>query len=88
MSDKLLGLLDKNNSRSLLFKTRYGIHTFFLKETIDVIVLDSNRIVRLLKSLKSNRIFIYSPLYPTVIELPKGTIHKSKTKVGDELELK
>jgi len=37
--DRNLGLLDQQNPRSLLFKTRFGIHTFGLSEPIDVLVL-------------------------------------------------
>ena len=38
-SDRLFGLRKKSNPRSLLFKTRFGIHTFLLKESIDVLIL-------------------------------------------------
>ncbi len=40
--DRNLGLLrQKNKGKVLLFKTRFGIHTFFLKEPIDVLVLET-----------------------------------------------
>ncbi len=85
--DKSLGLLKKSNPRSLLFKTRFGIHTLFLKEPIDVLILDKAGIVKKIATVNPNRIFIYHPIYSTVVELPKGTIKKSKTKVGDKLKL-
>lgn len=85
--DKLFGLLIKKNPRSLVFKTRFGIHTFFLKEPIDVLVLNSQNKVVSVKSLKPNRIFIYNPTRSLVIELPAGIIQKSKTQRGDQLTL-
>ena len=46
--DQSLGLNRKSNPRSLVLHTHFGIHTFFLKEAIDVIVLDSkNRVVKI-----------------------------------------
>lgn len=86
--DKNLGLLKKSNPRSLFFETRFGIHTFFMGKAIDVLVLDRNYVVKVVKeSLMPNNIFFYSPRFPLVIELPVGTIGKSKTRVGDRLKL-
>ncbi len=39
-NDQLFGLLNPKNPRNMLFRTRFGIHTFFMKEPIDVLVLD------------------------------------------------
>lgn len=87
--DRLLGLLRPSNPRSLLFKTRFGIHTFGLSVPIDVIVLDSKfRVVKLREALSSNRLFFWNPKYDTVIELPEGSIRKSDIKIGDKIELK
>lgn len=86
--DKNLGLLDLKNTRSLLFKTRFGIHTFGLRETIDIIVLNRGlKVVKLKYDLKPNRIFFWNPLFSIVIELPKETLTKSNTKVGDILKI-
>src|SRR3989344_1745645 len=82
ISDKFLGLTKKSNPRSLLFKKGFGFHTFFLRTAIDILVLDSENKVVSAKSLKPNRIFIYNPSHFLVIELPTGTIHKSKTQRG------
>lgn len=86
--DKFFGLLNKSNPRSLVFKTRFGIHTFFQKEPIDVLVLNSENKVVKTQTVRANKIFIYNPIYLTVIELPMEAIHKSKTKVGDRLQIK
>jgi|SRR3989338_10242554 len=85
--DKSLGLLNPKNPRSILIKTHFGIHTFLLKEIIDVIVLDKNFVVVAIKRLHPNSIYIYNPVYQKVVELPDGTIKKSKTQIGDKLKM-
>lgn len=86
--DRNLGLMDPENPRSLLFKTRFGIHTFGLRESIDVIVLNNKqKIVKLKSGLKPGQIFLWNPLFNIVVELPKETINKSDTKVDDLLEI-
>lgn len=84
--DKIFGLLIKTNPRSLLFKTRFGIHTFFLKEPIDVLVLNSNQEVVKASTIKPNSLFFYNPTYDTVLELPKNSIKDAQTKIGDKIE--
>jgi len=87
-ADKFFGLLIKTNPRALIFKTRFGIHTFFLKKPIDVLVLNAANEVVKAQTVKPNWIFVYDPKYLTVIELPQGTIKDTKTKVGDRLQIK
>ena len=75
--DRLFGLLIKSNPRNMLFKTRFGIHTFLLKEPIDVIVLDNNfKVVKIKENLRPNRLFFWNPKYNRVIELSSNTIKK------------
>ena len=90
----LNGLFDK--SRGLMgqipqpvhFKTRWGIHTFFMKEAIDVAILDEFfKVVRLKKNLNPNRIFVWNPKFESVIELPKGWIDKKKIDIGSTISL-
>lgn len=84
--DTFLGLLNKNNPNTLIFNTRFGIHTLFLKSSIDVLILDThNKVVKLKTNLSPNRFFIWNPKYFKVIELPSGTIKKTKTKLKDQL---
>lgn len=85
--DRFLGLLNPKNSRSLIFRTRFGIHTFLLKEEIDVIVVDKNFVVKKIKALKPNRILFYNLSFENVIELPRESIRKSKTKINDKLKM-
>jgi uncharacterized protein len=87
--DKLFGLHLTQNPRTLIFKTRWGIHTFGLAYPIDVVVLDAKcMIVAMKKSLNPNRVYFWNPRYQTVIELPIDTLNKSNSDIGDFLELK
>lgn len=88
-SDKLFGLLLTSNiGSSILFRTRFGIHTFGLKRIIEVIVLDNKLKVVKIGTVKPNRTFFWNPLFSIVLEVPEGSIKKSKTKIGDILKLK
>lgn len=85
--EKTLGLMLKKEPETILFKTRLGIHTFFVKFPIDVLVLDKNMRVRVLKEkLEPNRVMFWNLRFDTVIELPVGFINKSKTELNDLLE--
>lgn len=86
--EKILGLIQTSNSRYLLFKTRWGIHTWFLKEPIDVLILDNqHKIVKIFENLGPWRVAFWNPRYDIVVELPKGTISKTHTQVGDILKI-
>jgi len=85
-SDKFFGLLKKSNPRCLMFQTRFGIHTFGLKEPIDVLILNSDqRVVKLRRNMLPNRFFFWNPSYFTVIELPTGMIARAKVSLGDKI---
>ena len=87
--DNAFGLLLKSNPRTMVFVTRFGIHTFFMRKKIDVLVLDEeNRVVKIKEGLLPNRIYLWNPEFFQVVELPFGAIDKSKTKIGARLELK
>lgn len=86
-TQKIRGLIGRNK-RTYVFKTRFGIHTFFLKFPIDVIILDRNKKAVIIKvGLKPNRIFFWNIKYDTVVELPKNSIQNSKTEKNDLLKL-
>lgn len=89
LREKIIGLVGKEKPASLLIKTRFGIHTFGLKFSIDVLILDKyNNVVAIKKNLKPKRIFVWNPMYGKVLELPKGTINEKGLKVGHKLNLK
>ena len=84
--DRGLGLLIKSNPRTLVFKTRFGIYTFFLKQPIDVVILDKNlKVVKLKENLKPNKLFFWNPKYFWINEFPKKTIN-SKIKIGNQIK--
>ncbi|HZE86865.1 MAG TPA: DUF192 domain-containing protein [Methylomirabilota bacterium] len=86
---KSIGLLGAKKAYPVYFTTRFGIHTFFLKFPIDVLVLDKNYIVvKLCEGLLPNRIFFWSPRFDTIIELPSGEIRKRKIKCGEKIVIK
>ena len=85
--EKIAGLIGKEKAESVLIRTRFGIHTFFLKFPIDVVILDNqNKVVRT-KTIRSNRTFLWNPIYEKVLELPAGTIKEKKIKIEQEIKI-
>lgn len=75
--ERLIGLIGKTNIKfGMLFRNCNSIHTFFMKEEIDVIGFDSkNKIIFIERNCKKNKIIkINAPLKKTsILELPKNT---------------
>jgi uncharacterized membrane protein (UPF0127 family) len=87
--EQSLGLLAHKTPIAMILHTRFGIHTLFMKYSIDVLILDKNdQVVALKENLKPNDIFIWNPKYNKVLELPTGTIIKTKTKLTDKIEFR
>jgi uncharacterized membrane protein (UPF0127 family) len=64
-----------------------AVHTFGMKFSIDLIYLDRNRRVRKVRtSVKPGRISGCWSAH-SVLELASGTVLRSKTQVGDKVEL-
>jgi len=66
-----------------------SIHMFFMRFALDVLYVDQfNRVVRAQRAIKP---WSVGPLYTSsakyVIELPVGTIERSRTEPGDQLEI-
>ena len=74
--ERLIGLMFKKNIKyGLLFNNCKSIHTFFMREEIDIIFTDSNdKIIKTCKNVKPRRILIAPKGATRVYELPKGTI--------------
>ena len=70
---KLTGLMGKKNiNYGMFFPNVSSIHTFFMKESIDVIGLNNKMIVTsIYKNVKPNKILILKDAKHT-LELPKG----------------
>ncbi len=86
--EQLVGLIGAKSASPVLLRTRFGIHTFGMSFPIDVVILDKKRkVVRVVEALKPNRIFVWSPRFDTVLELPIGTVRKYSLKVGSLIHL-
>lgn len=86
--EQIKGLMFLNKAENVLLQTRFGIHTFGLRFPIDVLILDNNnRVVKIKKGLKPNRIFLWNIKYDKVIELPNGEVNKNKIETGTSLTL-
>ena len=83
---KFIGLMGKKNITVGLFLPKTNsIHTFFMKENIDVIMIDKeNKVVCFKKNLKKNRILIKKKAYHT-IELPHNSLNN--INIGDKLTI-
>lgn len=87
-SEKLLGLSFSNNIEPVYFETRWGIHTFFVKKPVDVMVCDDDLIVRkIVRNLKPWKILVWNPMYKKVLELPLNNKEYSEIKVGDKIKI-
>ncbi|MEK7465432.1 MAG: DUF192 domain-containing protein [Patescibacteria group bacterium] len=87
LSEKVTGLLGARKPNTIVFRTRWGIHTIGMQFSIDVAVCDGKgRVVAVREDLSPGRLFFWNPRYATVIEFPAGTLQKTKTGKGDTLE--
>ena len=71
---KLIGLMgQKNINYGMFFPNVNSIHTFFMKDVIDVIGLDKNMIIKeIYPKISPNKILILKKSIHT-LELPKGS---------------
>ena len=83
---KLFGLMGKKNiQKGMFFPKTNSIHTFFMKEAIDVIMIDKNNtVIYFQKNVKKNKIIIKKKAYHT-IELPNNSI--LNIKIHDKLTI-
>lgn len=83
---RLKGLMFiKNFDYILKFKTN-GIHTFFMKTNIDIILTDKNNIVLYIyRNIKPNKIILPKIKVKYTYEMPVNYI--KNIKIGDKLNL-
>jgi uncharacterized membrane protein (UPF0127 family) len=81
---RLFGLMGKKNiTKGIYFPKTRSIHTFFMKEEIDVIMIDkNNNVVYYQKGVRKNKIIIKKKAYHT-IELPSNSLNN--ISIGDKL---
>lgn len=86
------GLLRKSNlseGEGLWIVPCNSIHSFGMRFEFDAIFLDSGkRVVGLYKDFRRNRISRIFWNARGVLELPAGTVERTGTEVGDEIEFR
>ena len=86
--EKLFGLMFTNNINPIYFEARFGIHTFFVQDKIDVVILDRDfKVQKITQSLKPWRILFWNPKYFRVLELPKGWVNLENLSLNQKLKL-
>lgn len=86
--EKSEGLLSAKRATPIFFKTRFGIHTFFMKFPIDIVILgESGRVIACKEKLTPNKLYLWNPIYNVVLELPQGDIKRLKIKKGSLIKL-
>ncbi len=89
---KAIGLMFSRKPRALVLilkKEKIApLHMFFVFFPIDVLFLDKNNIVVEIKeSLKPFAFYTPKNKAMYVIELPEGTVKRTKTQVGDKIKV-
>jgi hypothetical protein len=88
---RLVGLLKRNQlgpEEALWLMPSKGIHTIGMKFPIDVVFLNRQAcVLSLISGMLPYRISGVHMRGYSVIELPNGTIRKSQTEIGDQLEI-
>ena len=88
---RMFGLLGKrglDTGEGLWIKPSSGVHTVFMRFTIDVIGLDKEmKVVKLWPDLVPYRLTSVSTRVRSVVELPAGQIAASGVQVGDKIQI-
>lgn len=88
---RLVGLLKRTTlgpEEALWLMPSKGIHTIGMKFPIDVLFLNrSNQVVGSITGMAPYRVSAVRLSGHSVLELPNGTIRKSQTEIGDQLEI-
>ena len=88
---RLVGLLKRSKlgpEEALWLMPSKGIHTIGMKFPIDVVFLNrGNAVVGLVQGMAPFRLSSVHFTSYSVLELPTGTIKKSRTEVGDQFEI-
>ena len=81
-----IGLIGARRAKPTILKTRVSTRTFGIKFPLDILIIDKDHRVAILKeNLESFRVFTWKPVYSVVIELPAGTIKKTNTSLKDQI---
>ena len=89
--ERAVGLLGRTHleaGEALWITPCHGVHTWFMRFTIDVIAMDADGvIVDAVSMLKPWRMRLPRPGSHSVLELPAGTLLAAPVKVGHRLQI-
>jgi uncharacterized membrane protein (UPF0127 family) len=89
--ERAVGLLSRSHlepGEGLWITPCRGVHTWFMRFSIDVLAMDANGVVvDAVPVLKPWRMRLPKPGEHSVLELPAGTLLSARTKVGDRLQI-
>lgn len=87
---RFVGLMGRRSlapGHGLLIRPSNGVHTFWMRFTIDVLLLDrEHRVLSVYGNLRPFRLTALNWKASAALELPAGTIAATTTQVGDLLE--
>jgi uncharacterized membrane protein (UPF0127 family) len=89
--DRAVGLLGRRHldaGEALWITPCHGVHTWFMRFSIDVIALDADGIiVDAVSTLKPWRMRLPRPGACSVLELPAGTLVDTRTEIGHRIHI-
>lgn len=84
----LLGRKELQQGHGMIITPCSSIHTFFMKFAIDIVFLDKEgNAVAMAHSLPPSRLFGAPFKANLVIELPPGTLSRTKTELNDKISI-
>jgi uncharacterized membrane protein (UPF0127 family) len=90
LAQRMAGLLTRAalaQGEALVIPGCGSIHTWFMRFPIDVVFLKSGRAVKLIHALRPFRL-AWAPGADAVVELPAGTIARTATRLGEQLDIR
>jgi uncharacterized membrane protein (UPF0127 family) len=88
---RFVGLMGRGSlapGHGLLIRPSNGVHTLWMRFSIDVLLLDREyRVLSAYRVLRPFRMTAINWKAASVLELPSGTILATKTQLGDQLQL-
>jgi uncharacterized membrane protein (UPF0127 family) len=89
--ERAVGLLGRNHleaGEALWITPCHGVHTWFMRFSIDVIAMDADGvIVDAVSTLKPWRMRLPRPGAYSVLELPAGTLQNARAHVGHRITM-
>lgn len=83
----LMGRASLAPSHGLLIHPSNGVHTLWMRFTIDVLLLDrERRVISVYGNLRPFRVTAINWKAASALELPAGVIASTNTQLGDELQ--